>query len=402
MKKLDMQVNQNIISLLGRKLYASQFATVVLRELIQNALDAQSNRIDVKFDEIDKRLTVIDNGTGIANIDGLLNVIGESYKAVDSNSIGGYGLAKLAIFGCKEWKFLSISGTFKTGFLFDDTEKIESGTIVTVEFHPEDVSYSFESRIKDYLKSINRDVVFSFNDEILTKYDTSACLFGDKVETITNTNDDGYVNVRINGLPSFKRYINNLSKTVIIDYQVTCNPYDTDYPLTSNRDDFVDGCKEKDDLNNRIKAIQEKCELDKRMSENVRKQTSIITWRGKKYSAKGNIDLQNFEHCAKTISTFERYIKQIANILGDYSESMVFGLTDGADGELACYNKSENCFSIRNYSFLKKGEILSLAIHEYTHYQGYGLCGHDQDFVSANNEINGKILESIFNGEFRK
>jgi hypothetical protein len=158
-KKLDIKINQSIISILGRKLYQSEFSMVVLRELIQNSLDANSTAIKIDFS--DNIMIVSDNGSGIEKIEGLLDTIGESIKDnTNLETIGGYGLAKLAIFGCKTWEFKSISGSFSNGFIYNPDNTIESGTTVIVEFGEQDVSYNFETKIKAYLQSINRNCQF--------------------------------------------------------------------------------------------------------------------------------------------------------------------------------------------------------------------------------------------------
>ena len=405
-QKLDIKINQSIISILGRKLYSSNFGFVVLRELIQNSLDAGAKEILISWDSTKRILTVFDDGCGIAKIDGLLNVIGESLKNVENlETIGGYGLAKLAIFGCKEFQFQSISGSFSTGFLYDPDNKISSGTMVSCEFLPSDIDYCFEERIENYLKTINRDVVIFYNDTRIEKPVLKSVYFGENTENIAeNIGFNGRMIARVNGLMSFSEYIPNLEGSIIVDYSVTANPYDNDYPLTSNRDSFIDGSGEKIDWENRKKAIIEVLEKDKRLKENISKDCQFITWRSKKYLSGGNVTISDYERNASSISAFERYIRQIAEMRQDELESnIVFGLSDGSEEE-AFYSPSDNqfCLAKCDYRQYSKGKILSLAIHEYVHYMGYGRRGHDQSFGSQLTILTGEVFESMFAGKFRK
>jgi hypothetical protein len=400
-QKLDIKINQSILSILGRKLYQSNFGYVILRELIQNALDANATQIDVTYNDL--YLTVTDNGCGIDHIPDLLNVIGGALKLDNIETIGGYGLAKLAIFGCREWEFLSISGSFSTGFMYNPSRIQPSGTTVTCIFSADDVNWNYESRIKSYLESIARNVNFTFNGKSINPVQTKTESINNHLETFGNTSDNGYAVVRVNGLPTFNQYISNLQETIFIDYTVSCNPYDATYPLTSNRDGFIESSAEFQDLKNRIQSIQTKLETDKKMSENICKSKTQITWRGKRYISGGNITKQDYENSAMAISTYERYLKQIAKEFYRNSEinSCSFGLTDSSDDEAGMYSPSLQAFFLSKH-VSNKGDILAIAMHEFTHFLGYGTIGHDQNFASKLADVTGRILNRIFDGEFRK
>jgi hypothetical protein len=402
MKKLDIKINQSIISILGKKLYQSEFGTVVLRELVQNSLDANSTVIKVDYDSTDKILIVTDNGNGIQKIEGLLDTIGESVKDIDNlETIGGYGLAKLAIFGCKVWEFKSISGSFSTGFLYNPENKTESGTTVVCQFSENDLTWSYESKIESYLKSINRNVEFIYNGLPIEKPVLSSCYFGDKSEILASTRENGYAVIRVNGLPTFSKYIRNLDKTIFMDYKVTVSPYDDRYPLTSNRDSFIENSWENQDLKVRLDAIEQKLESDKKLAENIAKQDKSITFRNEKFIALGNVTKQDFIDNSQLITTWKRYLKQISDVVGYNISECSYGLTDGSDGEKACYSMDLNAFCVCK-SVTDKGEILALAIHEFIHFAGYGRYGHDQAFSSYLTQYTGRIMNSIFAGEFRK
>ena len=402
-KKLDVKINQSIISILGRKLYESEFSMVILRELLQNCLDALAKEIKVFFDESEKTLTVIDDGIGILEIDGLLNIIGGVYKPDDVETIGGYGLAKLAIFGCQQWEFKSISGKFFTGFLFDKNDTIEKGTIVKCSFGEGDLRWNFIQQIKNYLMTIIRpNIRFYLNDEKVESFEYKNMMIGCQSEIFANTSQNGYAIIMVNGLPTFTRYISNLDDTVFFDYTVTADPYDEKYPLTSNRDSFIEGTIEQIDLKGRIDRLQKKLETDKKMEEAIYKEEKQTIFRGKKYISGGTITEEDYTECSATIAAFMRYVKQIGEDV--YYRDMSncnFGLTDGLHDELAMYSPNLSWFAISKH-VENKGEILALAMHEFTHFLGYGMDGHDQSFSSKLTEITSRVLSNIFEGTFRK
>ena len=399
-KKLDIKINQSIISLMGKNLYQSQFGIVVLRELIQNALDAGSSQIDISYR--DHILTVRDNGCGIPQIENLMDTIGESSKDINNpETIGGLGMAKLAIFGCKQFKFISGSGSFQTGFLLDPEEKIPSGTLVSVEFEDQDVTYLFEKKIKSYLESINRNCLINYNGLDIIRPDLKSVRFGDRTESLCDTADNGFAIIRVNGLPTFKKAVRNLSETIFIDYPVRVSPYSGGYPLTSNRDSFKESSSEGLDLESRINQISRKLEVDKKLEELRKLQKITVTFRNKKFTASEGITADDFKVHAATITAYERYIRQIADVEYHYSiEGCRYGLLNDDLDYSGCYS-DESGFMIRK-TISRKGEILTIALHEFVHFMGYGKCGHDQEFSYHLTDLTGKVLERIFSGEFRK
>ena len=62
-KILPPKVNSAILPALGKAYYQGKFSIVILRELIQNSLDADSSIIKVNYSNF--TLTVEDNGRGI-------------------------------------------------------------------------------------------------------------------------------------------------------------------------------------------------------------------------------------------------------------------------------------------------------------------------------------------------
>ena len=398
---LTIEMEQDIIPLLGRQMYEKQFGFVVLRELLQNALDAEATEIIIIYNENDKTLIVSDNGTGIIEIKGLLNVIGKSIKNIKViMKNGGLGLAKLALFGCLEYKFVSIGGSFSTGFQYDSDEKIDNSTIVSCTFQENDTDYWFESKILSFIRSILTSCKFIYNGMEVQPFQYQNVDFNGKNELMGDSRYNGQALIRVNGLPSFYRSIPNLEKTIFIDYQTTAKPYDFDYPLTSNRDSFKEDCKENQDLEDRIEKIQKKLELDKKLSENLAIKVKLTTWRNKKYISFGNVSKEDYDNHTNTIYTYERYIKQIGEIFNHDMLDVKFGLCDGEE-ENGLYDSGLKCFAISK-NLDSKGDILGVACHEYAHFWGYGMNGHDQAFASCYGRIVKRVFEKMFDGKFRK
>jgi hypothetical protein len=396
-KKLEIKINQSIIATLGRKLYTSKFAEVILRELIQNALDANADKIGIEFERNTNtyagKLIVRDNGSGIVKIEGLLDTLGESIKDDSINNIGGYGIAKLAIFGCKSWKFTSISGSFSTGFIFDESETTDYGTIVECELEKEDL-IGFEDSIKTYCSTINRECDFYYNSEYIQSINYQEVNFGLTDELTAETSFYNRIVVRVNGLPTFSERIMNLNKTVFFDYWIDSKPYDPEYPLSSNRDGFLPESKEHEDYLKRKTAIQEKVETDKKLSENLNKKSYIKKYKSKKYLVAGELTDNQIEMGILTLKFYKKYLIKIHKILNNENSILEssFGLTDGANGEDGMYESK--IFWIK-YNIYNNGDILATAIHEYTHYLGYGLFGHDQAFSSAQTSLTGCVLNKM-------
>lgn len=407
---LDIEFNNDIFTAFGRKLYGNDFFGVVFRELDQNSLDANATIIEVEWDG--EFLTVKDNGTGIQHVKGLLNVIGTSIKDRSNPLInGGFGLAKMAIFCCKTWEFKSISGSFSTGKIYDSENRIDQGTIVTVSFEASDIPYNVELYVKTYLSMIDRNVEFYFNGNLVNKLEYETFTIGNESFPIADTRYNGRIAVRVNGLPTFYHWINNLEKTLFLDFSVTLSPYDEKYPLTSNRDSFIADCNERKVLESVIAIVSKKLETDKLESESIKTKIEDLSFKGLMVCKQGRITLGDFREYSTEFYAYKRYLEQIdetvlikrfsyhnRNDKVDFSKVLI-GLTDGDQEELGLYGN--NRFFIKAFH-TSKGNILSIAIHEYCHFLGYGMEGHDQNFSSALYELTGLILQAIFNGEFRK
>jgi HSP90 family molecular chaperone len=234
----------DIIPLLGEKIYSGNLGEIVLRESIQNSLDARSTKIEVTLtnDGNTWTLVVTDNGIGIDDYnDHFLKIGGsEDYKRnhTDNSIIGGFGLAKLAFFACQEWKVES-KGWEVNKYIAENQLPFEScefnqGTRITLTIPDRKVSWGYTSWIKEYLSLINRPVTFTFNGEEIAPFQWSNSFFGSETLKTGNTQRNGHILVRLNDLPTFYKWISGLENTVLLDFHSSLSPYDEGYPLIAS------------------------------------------------------------------------------------------------------------------------------------------------------------------------
>ena len=106
------RISPKLISLLGASLYSLPLPVVLIRELIQNARDAQQRAgtttpIKITIARANGIISVDDHGDGMSESDILdrFLTIGESAK--QGAEVGGFGIAKVAIFSTKNWSVAS-------------------------------------------------------------------------------------------------------------------------------------------------------------------------------------------------------------------------------------------------------------------------------------------------------
>jgi len=113
-----MSIDPRLVSMVGRKLYKSNALPIVIRELLQNSIDACKRKsvepqITITIREIkgDRDWLVIceDNGIGMTEdqiVNDFLHLGGKKEDAV--NQTGGFGIAKAAIMSGADWQVRSL------------------------------------------------------------------------------------------------------------------------------------------------------------------------------------------------------------------------------------------------------------------------------------------------------
>ncbi len=152
-KKLKMSFDPNVVKHLGLSMYSTLPAS--LSELIANAWDADATEVEVIHDEINKTITVVDNGCGMS-----FNEIQENYLRIgrdrrksESSDItpkgrlvmGRKGLGKLAGFGISSTvQIETVKDGEYTNFIIDFNKMINNNVTTSLDkdYEPEILDYS--------------------------------------------------------------------------------------------------------------------------------------------------------------------------------------------------------------------------------------------------------------------
>ena len=221
----------------------SDIDTALIREFIQNSIDARATRIDLKIDETS--LQCIDNGHGMTRermVEALLTLSG-TYKK--EGSIGGFGSAKEAILFQHDHYTIHSLDTKVEGkvlqYEFIENPSRLDGTDIKIWFHA-NYKYDFAKflfKAKEYLKSCAPETEIYLNGEKFTDFHTCGDLVRETDWGRIYVKKDGvgssYVSVRIKGVTMFQEYVGAgmASKEVIIEITKPSIVI-----LTANRDNF--------------------------------------------------------------------------------------------------------------------------------------------------------------------
>jgi len=281
MTNANLSISPEVIQMLGRKLYSSHPLPIVVRELLQNAVDACNRReiapkikikveIDTNVDEI--YVTCTDNGEGMSRST-LLNkflCLGESGKRDSKGGTGGFGIAKAAIMSNPFW-------SVHTHKLYTDVYKLGMPLAKVVNLDGTEVKVTidenwYQSTIKDmlmmvYLSDVSIHLIVKKDDETIID-DQSAGLqsVGEKsVRDYVDYDDDNNKRFSIDLLKSFSLKSNGtFSRTIassnayrlnglvqyvstgnsnrkinaIIDLYTDLLPTDNKYPLSMSRENI--------------------------------------------------------------------------------------------------------------------------------------------------------------------
>lgn len=264
-------MSDDILSLLGKKLYNADTQVILVRELIQNSVDAMSSKIEISYDghyvmendgirENYTKIICKDNGIGM-NQDTLLNVflgIGKS-KKFGPNNTGGFGIAKVSLFSALDWQL--------------ETNQ-ENSTIMKIDKNSGELTY--EERRKRKLSGTNVTALYKgysrtehiapfllISSKVKSKIRVNGKLVkppksvkpiaygmhGDYSYTISKSKPHdvfgdgeirlgGLVVYRINGLPQFTAQIwDNDQILIFVDFDnIGYLPRDDNYPFSLSRE----------------------------------------------------------------------------------------------------------------------------------------------------------------------
>lgn len=203
---------------LGPKLFAKEKAmyrdwlTALIRENIQNSVDAGATEIDIRIEDESnlKKVTFSDNGPGM-DMDTLENVyfiLGETTK-LNPQSIGGFGIARMLTAFAQEKYTLRTRDIFVEGRGAEWTPQTGQPFYSGVEIAAWiDSDRDIESVFKDYLRTCYIKASVKINGNRFTEWAKRnklerALSFGD---VYTNQSKSSGVIVRSNGVTMFQPY----------------------------------------------------------------------------------------------------------------------------------------------------------------------------------------------------
>lgn len=139
METLTVTVDKSHIVSIGEKLYAR--SVELIRELVNNAYDADATRVDIQLDG--QCVRVEDNGSGM-DLEGLRQYfnIGSPEKRLNPRSprfarlrIGQFGIGKFAtLSACERFEVVTQLGNFRARVIFDKDEWQHEGTSWALPF----------------------------------------------------------------------------------------------------------------------------------------------------------------------------------------------------------------------------------------------------------------------------
>lgn len=307
----------------------------LIRELIQNSVDAGASYITINLDIDNMVLVVDDDGCGMDEnilVKALLTMSG-SYKG--PNSVGGFGAAKeIILFQHESYRV----DTYKDGcdpvavigrqldYEFASCNRNITGTTVTIDFHHNYGSLiCLEYAINEYLSECETDAIIEFNGSIV-----SGRSKGELVRELEWANiyvnelpvESHYAYVRINGLMMFREWVNDTNFEVIIE--VTKPSLDI---LTVNRDGFTY------DYSNMLKKLIYEISVEKNQFGKAYGES--LVWRGINhcYSDVDALFEDFLENCdskfrESNTKAIERHIGVIANFIKNNDVSNKLALRD--------------------------------------------------------------------------
>lgn len=255
----------------------SDHKTALVREFLQNSMDAESTKIRFDFDSAERTLTIHDDGVGMDDfvMTNYLFNIGGSFKE-KKDSVGGFGAAKLILLFQHEYFKIT---SYKNGYRYDvngvgsqystinKTPSIGNGTIIEIKFLEEwgvetyydnstlDTYHNFASNAVKFLSrcDFGKAKVYWNDEEIkpLKVKTVKAKLSWCTIYSEKTNNPSNYVTVRIRGIKMFQMWCSNVMEDYCIE--LTKNSLSI---LTSNRDGLLYKFR------NELEAILEKLSSD--------------------------------------------------------------------------------------------------------------------------------------------
>ena len=215
------------------------WARSLIREFLQNSVDAGSSEIHFKFAQDRLLLIVRDDGCGMDK-DIILNkllALGGSFKS--KGAVGGFGKAKEILFFA--WRYYAIhskswlvDGEGPDYAVRDTGDKYYNGTRCAIQFYTIEEFNAVWAAANEYLprNEIDADIFLNSNRVVYAWGKKKKLRSFPWANVFISPGLSSEASIRVNGLEMFKRYIcNSLTKRVIVEL----NGY-SPHVMTANRD----------------------------------------------------------------------------------------------------------------------------------------------------------------------
>jgi len=423
MSKLTITTSPELIRLLGEKLYDNRLDAILVRELLQNAVDAgkKGSPIDIytNYHGSEFEIIVEDRGCGMSE-DTLVNVflnIGGSYKPNNEDSTGGFGIAKVALFNAYSWDVFTLDHKVNQDLeLSKISRRVGTKVSARVRF---DSSSTWDMRkalrmlytcdIPNVVHNGEEVVPFKPTGRI-NRYTTEDGIdftvrFANGFRTPGMGYDTcGYVIYRINGLTQCIEYggddLDRAQKNIVVDFgKIGYRPTDKGYPFSMSRENPTYDVR---------KVINETVrELAKDTLSTIANQGrgEIKRWENP------NTGLVSYSDDGR-IYRPDLTDRRIAKLWGALIEVMVpnkpwtFAVTNEVD--TMAFLKGKDELGINPYKWVLSTQDLidredsgafvmamwHLACHELAHLR-YGY--HDEDFASEEGRVSRSTIANVFN-----
>jgi len=435
---VNFTVDKNLIKMIGRKLYSTHPLIIVVRELLQNSVDAcnsvkRENQIKITIDvNRGESVTVVcdDNGIGM-NKDILINkflCLGASGKRDNADSTGGFGIAKAALLSNDFWSVYTTCWYIDAAGLGGDLikRKRRIGTRVKCRitedwYHSTIVSalsmiYFSDVKIHLILRENGIDIINDKNAGFDEKMDlhASKILEGWQLNLVnpfspydsvyTNYNDNDHY--RLNGLVQFSTSAYGREIITVTDINTDKIPTDNDYPLTMSRESL------KPEISSEVnKVLQKISENPNQTKFNAARKNKVIKSNvNDGITLEKNIDVSEIPAIGriKTINQLgesptsdeKRLLRLYAALLAlvvRNNDYFGVGLTDDSCRGMRMYCEGQQWYMINPDIVFTDTElhgwsmdglihaVYFLAIHEAAHYENHT---HNESFASEMSRLN--------------
>lgn len=393
----------------AKKEYSGNLIERLLKELLQNSIDAGATQIDINWSADSRELEFCDNGSGMTLEilkNGLLTF--ESSIKSNPNSVGGFGAAKkLILFSHQEWEV-------KTGTDINQPGICATGGSIHFQLRECEPVKGSQFKLKlsenwpgleylpplDALKKIARlsygDFKATFNGEEIPFGDKSPVVLTLKTAEIREKNENlSLVIVRFNGLYMFSDYSPG-NKSYYYDVIGSSRE-----ALTQNRERFKSDTPFYVEYHDFHSTLCNNSSSGIHAAASVEKCKDVFVYCDEIQYSGPDLPMEKQINGVKKVSKREKMIyslcftiaTELCGLLSFRKSMFGFYYDDGIKGLWAdskIWINPDKFSQTENDNWIY--DCIVTFIHEYIHYLGHG---HNESFISMENQLYAKFLKQF-------